>query len=120
MTSVLIVEPNNIKVREKKENEVYTFLDFIKGTYNMDIEKYYALLNSIDSFKLKNVYRNLYIRTFILHKKDTSIRCLENINCKISGRNFDRYLNEYINREDRLLHSIIIMNKIYSYFYPSN
>ena len=35
-------------------------LDFLIKYYNIDIEKYYNLLNSVDDFKLKNIYNFLY------------------------------------------------------------
>ena len=60
--SVLNIEPNEFIIKEQKEETIYNFLDFLKNSYNIDINKYYDILNSIDEFKIKNVYNYLYLR----------------------------------------------------------
>ena len=55
MESVLNIEPDDLTIRSIKEDERYSFLDFIQ--YNIKKENYYNLLNTLDMFKLKNIYR---------------------------------------------------------------
>jgi len=40
MTSVLNIEPNNIIIKGNREDFLYDFLDFLKGSYILDISKY--------------------------------------------------------------------------------
>jgi len=121
MTSVLNIEPNNIVIKEIKEDIIYDFLDFLKNDYKMDINKYYGILNTSNIFKLKNVYQFLYLRIYKIIRKGYTIDPLPKINKKISGEELNQYLHEYINQKDgehRLINSIIIMNGIQLYFYP--
>ena len=121
MTSVLNIEPNNIIIKEIKEDIIYDFLDFLKNDYKMDINKYYGILNTSNIFKLKNVYQFLYLRIYKIIRKGYTIDPLPKINKKISGEELNQYLHEYINQKDgehRLINSIIIMNGIQLYFYP--
>ena len=121
MTSVLNIEPNNIVIKEIKEDIIYDFLDFLKNDYKMDINKYYGILNTSNIFKLKNVYQFLYLRIYKIIRKGYTIDPLSKINKKISGEELNQYLHEYINQKDgehRLINSIIIMNGIQLYFYP--
>ena len=73
MTSVLNIEPNYLLIRNIKGNMVYDFLDFLKGDYKIDITKYYDLLNTLDTFKLKNVYQFLYLRTYKINEKESTL-----------------------------------------------
>ena len=121
MTSVLNIEPNNIVIKEIKEDIIYNFLDFLKTDYKIDINKYYDILNTSNIFKLKNVYQFLYLRIYKIIRKGYTIDPLSKINKKISGEELNQYLHEYINQKDgenRLINSIIIMNGIQLYFYP--
>ena len=121
MTSVLNIEPNYLLIRNIKGDMVYDFLDFLKEDYKVDITKYYDLLNTLDTFKLKNVYQFLYLRTYKINEKESNIRCLPKKNKKISDNEINEYLNEYINPNNTghiLMNSIIIMNGIQLYFYP--
>ena len=122
MTSVLNIEPNNIIIKENREYFLYDFLDFLKGCYNLDISKYYDLLNSIISFKLKNVYQFTYLRIYKINKKGFNITPLSKKLENITGQEMNRYLSEYINISDgrnKLVNAIIIMNSIQLYFYPN-
>ena len=115
--SVLNIEPSDLIIRDKKENTIYTFLDTIKSY--KDINKYYDILNSIDEFKLKNLYNFLYLRIQKLCKIN-NIRSLVKIDGRISGIDLNRYLKGYIEPNYKtLLHAIIIMNGIQLYFYPN-
>lgn len=121
MTSVLNIEPDNIIVRENREDFLYSFLDFLKDDYSLDFSKYYDLLNSIDSFKLKNVYQFTYLRIYKINKKGFNITPLKKMG-NITGQEMNRYLSEYINNSNgrnNLVNAIIIMNSIQLYFYPN-
>tara|TARA_Y100001936_G_C16032983_1_gene646761 strand:+ start:436 stop:798 length:363 start_codon:yes stop_codon:yes gene_type:complete len=113
--SVLNIEPNELIIKEKREETVYNFLDFLKNSYNIDINKYYDILNSIDEFKVKNVYNYLYFRIQKICRV-SNINNLKKIDGRISGEELNNGLNEYIKSK---LHAIIIMNGIQLYFYPN-
>ena len=122
MTSVLNIEPNNMVIREIKENVLYGFLDFLKGDYKIDIDKYYDLLNSLNKFKLKNVYQFLYLRIYKIKRMGYNIDPLLKNHAKMSGKELNQYLSDYINKDNgknKLINSIIIMNGIQLYFYPN-
>lgn len=117
MTSVFNIEPDKIKVKYINHNFKYNFLDFID--INIYIEKYYDLLNSLDTFKLKNIYNFMYLRTHKLHlKTNGKIEKLEKIDNNITCEQLNRTLTNYINSDYKLVNSIIIMNSIQLYFYP--
>ena len=117
MTSVFNIEPDKIKVKDINNNFKYNFLDFID--INIYIEKYYDLLNSLDTFKLKNIYNFMYLRTHKLHlKTNGKIEKLEKIDNNITCEQLNRTLTNYINSDYKLVNSIIIMNSIQLYFYP--
>ena len=123
MISVLNIEPNNMILRSKLKGDIrYNFLKNLKGNYNVECTKYYDLLNSLDTFKLKNVYRFLYLRTYKINEKtDCDISHLKRKDGKISGEELNEYLNNYINpgEKDSILKTIIIMNGIQLYFFPN-
>ena len=116
--SVLNIEPNEFIIKEQKEEMVYNFLDFLKNSYNIDINKYYDILNSIDEFKIKNVYTYLYLRIQKISRMSNNyITNLKKIDGRVSGEELNNSLNEYI--KSKKLQAIIIMNGIQSYFYPN-
>lgn len=116
MTSVFNIEPDKIKVRGINNYFKYNFLNYIDR--NINIEKYYDLLNSLETFKLKNVYNFIYLRTHKLNlKTNGKIEKLDKID-NISCEELDRNLTNYINSDSKLVNSIIIMNSIQLYFYP--
>ena len=107
MTSVFNIEPDKIKVKDKNNNFKYNFLDFID--INIYIEKYYDLLNSLDTFKLKNIYNFMYLRTHKLNlKTNGKIEKLEKIDNNITCEQLNRTLTNYINSDYKLVNSIII------------
>ena len=123
MTSVLNIEPDHLIIRSIiKEDIRYDFLKFLKDKYNIKDIHYYNLLNSLDTFKLKNIYRYLYLRTYkISGKINGKMIPLKKKEGKISGEELNEYLNKHINptgTEPILIHSIIIMNGIQLYFFP--
>tara|TARA_X000001036_G_C20125209_1_gene580977 strand:+ start:122 stop:493 length:372 start_codon:yes stop_codon:yes gene_type:complete len=116
--SVLNIEPNEFIIKEQKEETIYNFLDFLKNSYNIDINKYYDILNSIDEFKIKNIYTYLYLRIQKISRMSNNyITNLKKIDGRVSGEELNNGLNEYI--KSKKLQAIIIMNGIQSYFYPN-
>lgn len=124
MTSVLNIEPNNLIVRGVRNDYLYTFLDVLKGTHNIKISKYYDLLNTIDEFKLKNVYAFLYLKIYKICDKTATkgvLKPLPKRSGKISPEEMDELLVEYISDDSEVfIKEIVIMNTLQLYFYPQN
>ena len=123
MTSVLNIEPHLLKINDNKNNFKYDFLDPLIKYYNIDIEKYYSLLNSIDDFKLKNIYNFLYLRTYKINKIKGITEILKEPEYKMTPENVNMSLKDFITDKTHLLttnavNSIIIMNGIQLYFTP--
>lgn len=122
MTSVLNIEPNILEVKEKNNDMRYDFLNHINN-HKININKYYSLLNSIDLFKLKNVYNFIYLRTYKINRMSEGyIDILPKKDGRISGEEINTLFNNYIKHENektKYMHSIIIMNGIQLYFFPS-
>ena len=98
-----------------KEEFSYDFLNHI-DKYIDEYEKYYKLLNSIDQFKLKNIYQFLYLRSIKINKKYKKINQLDVNTSYLNSESFNEIIKKYINND--LLKSIIIMNGIQQYFIP--
>ncbi len=122
MTSVLNIEPNTLEVKEKNSDMRYGFLNHINN-HKININKYYSLLNSIDLFKLKNVYNFIYLRTYKINRMSEGyIDILPKKDGRISGEEINTLFNNYIKHENektKYMHAIIIMNGIQLYFFPS-
>jgi hypothetical protein len=117
MESVLNLEPHEHNVKYIKHNNIYNFLNFLKKDHKIKIENYYSLLNSIEEFKLKNVYNFIYLRVCKIKKLGYDIRKLKKINQKINSYEFNKLLKEFIKSEK--LYSIIVMNSLNVYFRPN-
>ena len=123
MSSVLNIEPQWLKINDNKNNFKYDFFDSLIKYYNIDIEKYYGLLNSMEDFKLKNIYNFLYLRTYKINKIKGTTDILREPDYKITPENLNMFLKEFITDNKDLLttntvNSIIIMNGIQLYFTP--
>lgn len=123
MTSVLNIEPHLLKTSDSKNDFKYDFLDPLIKYYNIDIEKYYNLLNSVDIFKLKNIYNFLYLRTYKINKIKGDNDVLTKYENKITPEIMNMLLKDFISDKGHLLttnvvNSIIIMNGIQLYFTP--
>ena len=108
---IVNIFPNDIKDVEIIEKYNYTFLDIMD---NDAVIKYYDLLNTLHTFKLKNIYQYLFLRSIKINKNfpDFPIMKKKAINQEI----FNSQLNEYINRNQ--VYAIVIMNGIQQYFNP--
>ena len=95
----------------KINNYNYTFLDNLKN-HNIDINVYYDILNSYESYKLKNLYNFIYKRISKLNVDNMIyIPTIQ----YISPEYIDELLYEYTDSE---IKSIIIINSIQQYFQP--
>jgi hypothetical protein len=106
---------NKIKNVSFNNSFSYSFLDVFRD--KMELIPYYDLMNSYDEYKLKNIYRFLFLRSLKMHKKYPKIDKMIHIKDNISYELMDHLLKEYIN--DDILKGIIISNGIYNYFYPN-
>ena len=115
MTSVFKLHPEDLKKKmiylynlDDNLKIHFTFLDKIKEKYDINVLIYYSIIDSIEEFKLKNIFYFINLR-------------LKNIGEKIHYNIVDRsnindIFNNYINDSD--VKSIMIMNFIQQYIYP--
>lgn len=106
--SVFNIHPNEIIIPKIINNIQYTFLNHLD---KINIEPYYSLLNTIEDFRIKNVYHFLYLRSILINRNFPSFPIM-----KKKYEDFDETLKEYINND--LTKMIIIINGIQQYFIP--
>ncbi len=109
MTSVFILNPNNIKEEVMVYN--YTFLNEIYPMY----DRFYNLLKSSDDYKIKNIYNFIYIRLIKINKKFPEIKTIKKKNIK-SLDEFNKEIKDYISGDK--IKAILIINSISHYFTP--
>ena len=97
-----------------KNEHNFTCLDVL-STFS---KNYYLLIQSLDEFKLKNVYHFLFIRSIHLHNIFPEIPILDKHNKYITSQEFDTLIIDYINSKPLLC--IVIMNGIYSFMNSNN
>lgn len=113
MKNVLNIEPHVLKIPSNKNQYNFTFLSDI---FNDDIENYYKLILSNETYKIKNIYNYLFLRIKKINHKFPSIDLLPvNKNIK-TLETFDGVLSEYIKK--RKLYGIIIINSIQQFHFP--
>jgi hypothetical protein len=112
--SVFSIDINDIKLMELKENFNYKFLDIISDKINVKV--IYDLINTIDIFKIKNLYFFIYLKLIQINKKYKRINLINKNNHNLSQKDLNDKLNNYIQCE---LDCIIIINLIISYFFPN-
>ena len=116
MTSVFRLHPNELEKKlrfiglQPKEYYSYNFLNIIQKKYNININIYYEMINSLELFKLKNIFYFMNIRL-------SKINIRLNYSNNITSTNFNDILNEFIN--NNIVNAIIIMNLLQHYIYPS-
>ena len=74
--NIFNIEPKKIKVH-KNDIYYYNFLNFINDNYNIEIINIYYLINSLNEFKIKNIYQFIYLRLLKINKKLKEIKKLE-------------------------------------------
>ena len=111
MDYVLNIDTDKYNILKNKYNFNYNFLNNLKH-YNINIEIFYNILNSLELYKLKNLYNFIYKKINKLNiEKINYIKPCINISSKI----LNDELNNYIDSE---LKSIIIINSIQQYYHP--
>ena len=118
MTSVFKMHPDDLEKKmnfiglNNQNNNTLNFLDNIKNKYFIDVEIYYKIINSIEEYKLKNIFYFINLR---IQKIDLKIH-YENIN----NDNINEIFNNFIDmdKDKSIVKSIIIMNMIQQYIYP--
>jgi hypothetical protein len=95
-----------------ENNNTLNFLDNIKNEYDIDVIIYYRIINSIEEYKLKNIF---YFMNLRLKKIDFKIH-YENVN----NDNINELLKNFIDKDKdkSRVKSIIIMNILQQYIYP--
>ena len=106
--SVFNIHPNEIIIPKIINTIQYSFLDHLD---TINIEPYYSLLNTIEDFRIKNVYHFLYLRSILINKKFPSFPTMNK-----NYEDFNETLKEYINND--LAKTIVIINGIQQYFIP--
>lgn len=113
MTSVFCKSLYDIKIDTINSNQ-YSFLK-LYDKYNID--SIYNLLNSQKDYKIKNLYRFIYLRTNKLKNLFPKLNKLINHKSYMSPLIFNTLMDEYIKNNE--INEIIIVNSILTYFYPS-
>ena len=109
---IINIFPNDFKEVQLINDFNYTFLKiFDDNIYT----PYYNLLNSINTFKLKNIYHFIFLRTIKIHNQFININPLKKID-HIDPFIFNNILNDYI--KGNKINAIMIINSIQQYFYP--
>ena len=93
----------------------------IKNEYNftcLDVlstfsKNYYLLIQSLDEFKLKNVYHFLFIRSIHLHNIFPEIPVLDKHNKYITSQEFDTLIIDYINSKPLLMASLLTFSYVF-------
>lgn len=102
------------QIKERKELHNYNY-DFLSNNLKMNDQKYYQLIQSIETFKLKNVYNFLVLRSLKLHDKFSTKKMKLNKYIQ-NPEELNKELSEYIQNDK--FYSVIIMNGIQQYFIP--
>ena len=90
----------------------FTFLNVLGG----DSYIYYSIPENTDEYKLKNVYRFIYLRILKLHKQFEEVPIMKLIKSPMTHESFNNYLCDYI--QDSQLRAILIIQSLYHYKYP--
>jgi len=111
MDYCLNIDTNKFKKINKINNYNYNFLNNL-NKYDINIDIYYDILNSYESYKIKNIYNYIYNRINKLEIENTKF--IKN-DINLTSDEFNNLLNQYIDNE---LKSIVILNSIQQYYKP--
>ena len=115
MVSVFNIEPHDIILSPSKvlNDYNYTFFNNIDhDKYNIKYKVYYELINSVETFKINNIYRYIYLRIYTINKKYDTIDCLL-MKKDITQEDFNNILLKYIDND--IIKCILIINCILSF-----
>ena len=107
MESIYNIHPLSIRQVEKKCDYNY---DFLSNEY---CDVYYHLINTMESYQLKNLYRFIYLRILKINLKFNEIQPIPPERT-ITQESLNLILKKFINNEP--IKEIIIMNSIQIYF----
>ena len=96
MVSVFNIEPIDMEKKRVINDYPYNFLNVISENYNIDITNYYNLLNSIEVFKLKNIYHYIFLRLNKINNIYKKIDKLPKKKGKLKGDEFNDIIRDYI------------------------
>ena len=113
MESVFNINPSDLPKLQEYHLFEYTFLNNI---IDVEYTKYYSLIQSLEKFKIKNLYNSLFLRSLRLKKK--GVREMKLNKYIDSYEILNEELINYIQNEK--LYAIIIMNGIQNFFLPLN
>ena len=112
MDSVFCKDLNNLKYK-KLNNNHYSFLE---ENHKYDINIIYDLLNSQEDYKIRNLYRYLYLRLIKLNRIYSELGILNIYKEEIDSVTLNELMDSYINGDK--IKEIIIINSILFYYYP--
>jgi hypothetical protein len=107
MESVYNIHPLSITKIKKVCDYQYDFL------LNEYCDVYYHLVNTLESYQLKNLYRFIYLRILKINLKFKEISPIP-LKKSITDEDFNIIIKEFIDNEP--IREIIIMNSIQIYF----
>ena len=118
MTSVFKMHPDDLEKKmnfiglNNQNNNTLNFLDNIKNKYDIDVTIYYRIINSIEEYKLKNIFYFINLR---IKKIDLKIHYEI-----VDNDNINELLKKFIDmdKDKSIVKSIIIMNILQQYIYP--
>jgi len=90
----------------------YSFLDILGENSYI----YYSLVETLPEYRLKNLYRFIYLRILRLGKKHEGITPMKISKGSLSPDSINTLFKEYI--QDNKLLAILIIHAIYHYHYP--
>ena len=120
MTSVFRMHPDDLEKKmnfiglnnENENNNTLNFLDNIKKKYFIDVKIYYKIINSIEEYKLKNIFYFINLR---IKKIDLKIH-YENVKNDNINEIFNNFID--VDKDKSIVKSIMIMNMLQHYIYP--
>ena len=118
MVSVFRMHPDDLEKKmnfiglNNQNNNTFDFLNNIKDKYNIDVTIYYKIINSVDEYKLKNIFYFINLR---IKKIDLKIH-YENVKNDNINEIFNNFID--VDKDKSIVKSIIIMNILQQYIYP--
>ena len=108
MNSIFFTEPSHVNVNSHN-NYQYNFLSSEKFSSS----HFYDIINSHETYKLKNIYYFIYLRLFKINKSHPEInKLLKNEGC-IDEYTFNKLIKDFIGGDE--LYKIIVANAILIY-----
>ena len=113
MESVFNINPSDIKTQKIINQYNYSFLNDI---FDIDYQKYYSLIQSLENYQLKNIYMFLYLRSLKMNQ-ETSLEKMVLLKYINEPELLDNVIKDYIDNDKTK--AIFVMNSIQLYFFPT-